>query len=146
MIFTIKRKKEKEREIEEKRRGKLGRTGNNMAATPGNKGRGWHNTAERLRRKDITVIIQCLQQSTRFRPGRKLVIPTLRKLSALCANYKFVNWQVDPSTSRCPRHLFWGEARMTMMYITGVTLVYQIDLSRSISFQHSITFRDGENL
>lgn len=107
MIIHDKKKKKKRKERNQREETKEARYDRKQHGRhTWKQGRGWHNTAERLRRKDITVIIQCLQQSTRFRPGRKLVIPTLRKLSALCANYKFVNWQVDSSTSRYPRRLF----------------------------------------
>lgn len=72
------------------------------------------HTAEQLCRKDITVIIQCLQQSTRFRPGRKLVIPARESchhcvliISSLIG--KWTHLALSPTV--------WGEARMTMTYI-----------------------------
>lgn len=76
-----------------------------------------HNTAERLRRKDVTVIIQCLQQSTRFRPGRKLVIPARESchhcvliISSLIG--KWTHLALSPTSVS-------EEARMTMMRIIG---------------------------
>lgn len=85
-------------------------SGNNMAVAPGNK-------AERLRRKDVTVIIQCLQQSTRFRPGRKLVIPARESchhcvliISSLIG--KWTHLALSPTSVS-------EEARMTMMRIIG---------------------------
>lgn len=68
-------------------------SGNNMAVAPGNKGaqHGRTVTSEgRNRHYPMFATKHAL-------PARKETCnPSTRKLSPLCANYKFVNWQEDP--------------------------------------------------
>lgn len=74
------------------------KSGNNTAVTPGNK-------VERRTLEGHNRHYPMFAAKHALPARKETCNPSKRKLSPLCANYKFVNWQVDPPRVS-PRRLF----------------------------------------